>query len=178
MRNRLPVAAILATLAALSLPGMAHADCDPALSTEDALIGTRVAFVGTVTATEEGASWARFRVEEVWRGTLPELVEVQGMGRRNEVMEDDRVWRAQVRYLVVPYQDDGVLHDTICSGTVEWNADLAALRPADAHPPTDSIQPLDPSDPVSALPLLAVGLAIVVLVVAGALAFRSGRRTA
>jgi len=159
-------------LATLAFPAVARADCQPASSVEDALAAAEIAFVGTVVAAVDDEPGAGFRVEEVWVGELPAAVEVRGMGDEG-FMEDDRRWTLGARYLVIPYLDDGVLRDNICSASLEWRDDLAALRP-DAHPPEGETDGSGGGVPGA---VVALAAAIGVLAIAGVVAFRRGLPT-
>jgi hypothetical protein len=113
------------------------ADCQPVGAPEEVLPTAPVAFVGTVTALDPGV--AHFTVLEVWKGDVAEAVDVNGLWMPHPrgpgpagPAEDDRPWALGGTYLVIPQIDDGALLDHICTATVEWSAELAALRPADA----------------------------------------------
>lgn len=163
--------AIGLALANLAFPAIARADCQPASSVEEALAAAEIAFVGTVVAAVEGESRAGFSVEEVWVGDLPAATEVRGL-RDAGLSEDDRRWTLGVRYLVIPYVDRGVLRDNICSATVEWRDELAALRPPGAQSPEEGPSGSDDGIPGA---VLAVAAAVGVLIVVGLIAF--GRRS-
>jgi hypothetical protein len=184
MRIRLSTTVFL-LLATLALPAAARADCQPVESVEAALEAAEVAFVGTVLRTAPGEG-AVFRVEEVWAGQLASTIEVGGLnGRRRRVVrpnqevpavppipagfaEDDRVWEVGQRYLVIPYLVEGSLVDHICSGTAAWSNELAALRPptaTEAEP-----EPVPTASPP--WPVLIAGALMLVLTIAGWLAFR------
>jgi hypothetical protein len=113
------------------------ADCDPVGTPEDVLPTAPVAFVGTVTTLEPAR--AHFTVLEVWNGNVAEAVDVHRLlmphphGREPAgPAEDDRAWTLGGTYLVIPHIEAGALVDHICTATVEWSDDLAALRPPDA----------------------------------------------
>ena len=176
MQIRHPAALILALLA-LGIPAPVAADCQPPESVEAALATTQVAFVGTVIATRENAPGAAFQVEEIWAGNVSSPAEIQGMFGNERLAEDDRLFEAGARYLVIPYRgDDGLLHDNICTGTTRWRAGLAELRPPDAQvlgalPSGAAEGPAGP--PMS---LLVAGLAAVLVIGIGVIAFRSASR--
>lgn len=153
-------------LAGLAFPAVARADCQPASSVEEALSAAEVAFVGTVVAAADAGPRAAFSVEEVWVGQLAATVDVRGMGDAG-LLEDDRQWTLGVRYLVIPYVEAGVLRDNICSATVEWREELAALRPPTAHPPGEQ-------DATTDVPfqLLLVGGAVALFGAISIVAFR------
>jgi hypothetical protein len=159
------------------------ADCQPAGPLEDELKVAPVAFVGTVTDTEGGS--ARFAVEEVWAGDVGPEVEVRGLGWAElpkgappagvdiggggvAFVEDDRVWAFGGRYLVVPWVEGEVLRESACTATTEWRSELAELRPDDAV-----IFPEAPESGIP-LPLIVAGVAILVVGLGSAVAFRKG----
>lgn len=158
--------AIGLAVASVAFPAVARADCQPASSIEEALAAAEIAFVGTVVAAADAAPRAAFSVEEVWVGQLAATVDVRGMGD-DGFMEDDRQWTLGVRYLVIPYVEARVLRDNICSATVEWREELAALRPPNAHPPGGP-------DVITDVPfqLLVVGGAAVLIAAVSIVAFR------
>lgn len=166
MRNQTLLATGFA-LASMLFPAVARADCQPASSVEEALAAAQVAFVGTVVAAVDAAPRAVFSVEEVWVGQVAATVDLRGMGD-DGFLEDDRQWTQGARYLVIPYVEAGVLRDNICSATVEWRDELAALRPPTAHPPFSQ-------DAVGEVPvqLFLVGGAVALF---GAISFFAFRR--
>jgi hypothetical protein len=128
------LAALLFAVIVLAVPAPVAADCQAPASIEEALAVTRIAFVGTVTASRENAPGAAFAVDEVWIGNVSSPAEIHGMFGDDQLAEDDRLFEAGARYLVIPYvDDDGLLHDHICTGTTEWRAELGELRPPDAR---------------------------------------------
>lgn len=162
---------VAATIVWLLLPAAGRADCDPAGPLARTLPKADVAFVGSVTVTD--GSVAQFAVAEVWAGDVPGVVEVRGLtdrlpGQRGPIVEDDRLWIVGETYLVVPILDRGVLRDSICTATTEWNADLEPLRPADAR-----ILTTPDEAAISVPPALILAGAVVVLIAgASVLAFR------
>lgn len=106
-----------------------------------------IAFVGTVVALDHDGRTATFRVEDVWKGVLPETVVVHGgpgiaaiekASRKGQGVATsvDRLYSAGTRYLVLPYGRSGhVLLDNACTNTQPYTDDLAGLRPPGAHPP-------------------------------------------
>lgn len=145
-------------------PGSALADCQPAGPIEQALRNAEVVFVGTVRATRAGGSVASFAVEEVWRGSLGEAVEVRGSFDGDRPGEDDRVWTVGQRYLVLPVQFDGALRDNICTATTEWRPEMGDLRP-------DGATGGGAGFPAA---IVAPAFALLLLAVVGAVAFRRG----
>jgi hypothetical protein len=158
----------MVSAATLLAPRMVLADCQPAGPIEQELRTADVAFVGIVRATRADATVAIFEVEEVWRGSLGEAVEVRGLSDDDRPSEDDRTWIVGQRYLVLPMPFEGALVDNICTATTEWREELAELRPADAHSP--------PATPAaeSGVPgaVLVAAAAFLVLAVVGFIAFR------
>jgi len=150
----------------LLLPSTATADCTLAGPIQQEISQAEVVFVGTVSATDAGGSVATFEVEEVWRGSLGEAVEVRGSLDGDRPGEDDRIWTVGKRYLVLPVQFDGALRDNICTATTEWRPELAELRPPGA--------PAAKAELPGAVLLAAAVL--VVLGVVGVFALRRGSR--
>ena len=169
MRYRILLAVGLA-LANLSFPAVARADCQPASSVQEALANAEVAFVGTVVAAVQGEPGASFLVDEVWVGNLPPTTEVRGIGDAG-FLEDDRRWIVGVRYLVIPYVDGAVLRDNICTATLEWTDELAALKPQGAQGPDEG---QGGSDRGISGELLGVAAALLLLGIVGFIAFRDG----
>jgi hypothetical protein len=125
-----------------------------------------------VRATRGDATVAIFEVDEVWRGSLGDAVEVRGLSSDGRRSEDDRTWIVGQRYLVLPVPFEGALVDSICTATTEWQDELAELRPADAHPP--SATPAAESGVPGAV--LVAAAAFLVLAVIGFIAFRREKR--
>lgn len=175
--SRLTAPATLAIVLFLLLlaPWPVAADCQPAGPIEDEVPAAEVAFVGTVTAVDGAV--ATLAVREIWAGDVESPAVVRGFfdviggedtGFGAGLSEDDRHWVAGTTYLVVPWVDGAVLRDSICTATVEWNDDLARLRPADARILVDA-GPEGPSIPPT---LLVASAVILVAGGASALAFR------
>ena len=161
--------------ATLLFPAEVRADCQSASSTAEALATAEVAFVGTVVAVRDGVPGAFIRVEEVWMGDIPQTVEVRGIEGAS-FREDDRIWAEGARYLILPYLDGGVLRDHMCTGTIQWRADLAALAPSDAHLPLggDTVSP--DADALAALPIVVAVVAVALLAGGWALTLRRSAR--
>lgn len=135
---------VLAAAAALAFvlpPSTVLADCMMPPPVEEAAQKAEILFVGTVTETRNHNSWASVVVEEVWRGPdQPAAVTVKGGPEGNMATSVDRFFEVGVKYLFFPYADEtGGLADNSCTNTVQWSADLAQLRPADARiPPVET----------------------------------------
>lgn len=144
---RMLVASVLAAMTLILGAGTARALCSGNSYAASSLREGHVAFVGTVGSLRNGDLWATFQVDEVWSSDeLPRFVEVRG-GRGQEaffeifsnVGSTDRQFADGVTYLVFPTIEGGTLFDDSCSATQEWSSELAALRPATAHPPVDGL---------------------------------------
>jgi hypothetical protein len=128
--RRVTATAILAIASLAIGVSPVAADCQMAGPIEDELAAAEVAFVGT--AAQVNGAMAFFEVHEVWAGPVVNTVEVHGLASGVEFVEDDRIWAPGMTYLVIPWVEGQVLRDSICTATIEWNDDLADLRPADA----------------------------------------------
>jgi hypothetical protein len=148
--------------------GPALADCQPVDSVEAALGSAEIAFVGTAVAVSEERATATFRVEETWAGTVGSVVEVFGLNGGRGPSEDDRIWQAGHRYLVIPYVIGVQLVDHICSGTSPWSDEMAAFRPPNATLAEAPAAPAAAPD----WPVLTAVAAALVLALVGWLAFR------
>jgi hypothetical protein len=165
LRHALP---LVLALALVAIHGPVAADCQPAGPPAEVLPNAEVAFVGEV--VNVAGPRARFAVTEVWAGEVGEVVEVRGIMDNvdpNAFGEDDRQWTVGNVYLVIPFVDGNVLREHICTSTVEWQPELAELRPGDAEVAES------PADQGGVpLPLLAVTAIGVVVAGVSALAFR------
>ena len=166
---------IVLMLAWLATAGVVAADCEPAGPIEQVLPAARVAFVGTVVATEGPV--ATFEVTEVWAGEVGTSVEVRGLsddvagpdaGFGAGFTEDDRQWTEGATYLVVPFIDGGVLRDHICTATTEWSPELDELRPTEAR----TLTPAEAAPAGVPMPVLLIGAMLVAVAGAAVLAFR------
>ena len=137
VRRVLRVLAAAAALAFVLPPSAALADCMMPPPVEQAAQTAEMVFVGTVAETSNHNSWASVVVEEVWRGPdQPAAVIVKGGPAGNMATSVDRFFEVGVKYLFFPYAGEaGDLADNSCTNTVQWSADLAQLRPADARQP-------------------------------------------
>ena len=191
------VLVIAAAIAAVYAAPAAEASCAPAPPLRESLAEAHIAFVGTVVALDHDGRTATFRVEDVWKGVVPETVVVHA-GPGIDAIEDaaakgqgvassvDRTYTAGSRYLVLPFGRSGdVLRDSICSNTQRYSDDLAGLRPASAHPPlaggTEPEAPTSTGDAGGGSSwILPAGLAAAGAALAGAFAWlrARGRRTA
>ena len=91
---------LLMSAGLLALPTPALASCAmPEGTLRQRLAGEEIVFVGTVTGTESRCRVATVTVESVWRGEVPETVEVVGGPRQDNVASSvDR------SYAFVPYR--------------------------------------------------------------------------
>lgn len=133
----LRMAAAVAALAFVLTPSAVLADCMPPPGIEEAVETAGIVFLGTVTETANHDSWATVAVDEVWRGPdQPAVVVVRGGPEGNMATSVDRAFKSGVTYLFFPYEDEtGALADNSCTNTVEWTADLVALRPEGIRAP-------------------------------------------
>jgi hypothetical protein len=167
---------VLAALAALAIvlpPSAVLADCMMPPPVEEAAKTAEIVFVGTVAETSNHNSWASVIVEETWRGPdQPEAVIVKGGPAGNMATSVDRSFEVGVKYLFFPYADEaGGLADNSCTNTVQWSADLAQLRPADARQPLGATEAEEGFDVAGVIaPLGVAALVGGVLLVAGLLA--------
>lgn len=157
----------------LAAPGSVLADCMMPPPVEEAAQTAEIVFVGTVAETSNHNSWANVVVEETWRGPdQPEAVIVKGGPAGNMATSVDRFFEVGVKYLFFPYVDEaGGLADNSCTNTVQWTADLAQLRPADARQPLGATEAEKGFDVAGVIAPL--GVAVLVggaLLVAGLLA--------
>jgi hypothetical protein len=143
---RRPALVLALGFIALGLAPQAKASCAPSPPLRQAIAHADV-FVGTVVALEHEGRTATFRVEDVWKGQVHETVivhagpgidAIEAAERNGEGVASsaDRTYGTGTRYLVVSEGRSGeVLRDSICSSTQPYKDELAALRPATAHPP-------------------------------------------
>ena len=175
VRHRLTLTTVLAAtgFAMLAAPSAVFADCMMPPPVEEAAKTAEIVFVGTVAETSNHNSWASVVVEETWRGPdQPAAVIVKGGPAGNMATSVDRFFEVGLKYLFFPYADEaGGLADNGCTNTVEWTADLAQLRPADARQPLGATVAEEGFDLAGAIAPL--GVAVLVggaLLVAGLLA--------
>jgi hypothetical protein len=154
------------------------ASCARPIPIEEAMQSADSVFVGTVTGLSNGERWATVAVDEVWRGPdLAPIVEVHGGPAGNAATSIDRRFAGATRYLFVLSIADGALSDNACSATIEWEPDLAGLRPATARPriaPAPEPEAAAAFDPASLLLPGAVILAAGLVVFGAALVLRRG----
>jgi hypothetical protein len=133
-----PTLVALAALALLAMPSVALADCAKPPDIKTASVSADIAFVGTITATDNRGSWATVSVEEVWRGPdQPAEVLVKGGPGGNAATSVDRSFEVGVKYLFFPYVDPAQgLSDNSCTSTTPWSDEYVGLRPASAHAPS------------------------------------------
>ncbi len=174
-------AALLAALALVALPRPVDARCVEPPPIQEAVRTADVVILGTVKAVANEDTRATVSVAEIWRGpALPAEVIVQGgPGGRTSV---DRTFVVGTQYLFTLTLDpEGALRDSLCSSTIEWDAQLAALRPPGAVPPagSDDAQPTvaeaAPFDPASLVAPAGVAL-LVALGLLGAGLLARGRQ--
>jgi hypothetical protein len=169
----LRVVAGVAALAFVLTPSAVLADCMMPAPVQEAAKTSDIVFVGTVTETTNQNRWASVSVEEIWRGPdLAATVSVKGGSGGDAISSVDRSYQAGVKYLFFPYPDErGDLADNICTNTVEWTADLAQLRPADARQPLGANEEKGTFDVGSVIAPLGVALLVGgALLIAGLLA--------
>jgi len=143
-------ALIAAILGALAFSQPAAASCMILPPLDKALADASVVFVGTAMETKHDGRVATFEVEQVWKGSVAELVVVNGGGPSIKEMERaeakggsiatsvDRAYETGVRYLVLPWHVRGqVMRDNACSSTQPYTAKLASHAPPGATPPAD-----------------------------------------
>lgn len=176
-----PVVGVGLPLAGPALLGVpdASASCATTPSIDDAVLLGDVVFVGTVLRTDNLGRWASVRVEERWRGArdLPDTVEVHGGPEPGTSTAIDRTYTPG-RYLFVVSNGPGYLEDNICTATTSWTAALASLRPIDVSPAPDVVSGTAVSelDMDRVLPVAALGVALLIAVVAYVVIVRARRR--
>lgn len=170
------VAALLA-LGAFVVIGTtgAQASCARMPSLQEGVASAPLVFVGTVVSTSDGNRVARVSVESIWRGPdLPAYVDVHGspVSGWGAASSIDRRYRSGERDLFVLFTDRPPYMDNSCSATQPYTAELGALAPDDARPPS----PPTAAEQIQYLvTLFWLPVVIAVLVVAGA-AFIGRRR--
>ena len=175
MRNLVRLLLLALVIAGAATP--VQASCALIPQPAQAVREAEVAFVGTVMSIANQDRWATVAVEEVWIGSdLPVTVEVRGGPAGNVASSVDRSFVAATRYLFTVSVANGRLHDSICSGTTEWTADLARFRPAGARPALGAQTEPPPPDPLAlVVPLLAAASVGGALVGVGAVLRRLAR---
>lgn len=154
---------VTAVLGAVAQAPAALASCAQPEPLDAVIAGSDVVLVGTVTALTNNDRWVKVQVEEIWKGgPLPAIVEVHGgPGDANTFSSVDRTY-VPGRYLFTVFRDGTNLADNACSGTTEWNEDLAAFRPADWLGPEQSGDPA-PSGPDLGFLVPVAGVGILAL---------------
>ncbi len=158
--------------------GQALFDCSAPPPLEQAISSTDLAFVGAVVATEYNGRSATVAVTDVWRGgEMPATVTVLGGQNPAAAMLDDRTFEVGVTYLFLPSVIDDRLVDSICSATVPWTDDFAALRPVNAQSSAPTVGPTA-TGPMAVLGELVIPILTAVLIGGAALvvALVVGRR--
>jgi hypothetical protein len=150
----LPLALAVGLLAAL--PSRTDADC-ASIPMADALRSAPIVFVGTAAESHRRSATTTFLVDDIWRGpAIPPIVTLHNAAS-DPTAEDAPAWKDGARYVVMPQLVDEQLEARACSGSRPWTDDLAAFRPADAHPPVE-VTPTSgpPGDPPYALVFLLI----------------------
>lgn len=122
---------------AFAAPAATSASCALLPDAEDAWRQADAVFLGTVTAVENNARWAKVAIEEVWIGPdqPAEVVVRGGPADAGTASSVDRQFEVGIRYLFAVQIVEGNLEDNACSPTaVADTVDLDAMRPADARP--------------------------------------------
>lgn len=134
-------------VAALLVPAPASASCAILPGSEDQWRTADSVFVGTVTAVENNARWAKVSVEEIWIGP-DQAAEVIVRGGSEDVgtaSSVDRQYEVGIRYLFAVMIVDGTLQDNACSGTTPVEViDLDSMRPSDSRTLGDAPEGPDP----------------------------------
>jgi hypothetical protein len=135
-------ALVVALALAWSLATAEKADSTTCVDIATALEEAPVVFVGTVVeiSFSDGDRLATLRVEEVWKGEVGRVVVVDG-GRPPQKVRRitgslsnlGRMFHLGGRYLVAPFEEDGVLRDNSCSATRWYTNELDRLRPPNAR---------------------------------------------
>lgn len=151
------VALLTLLLAALAPVGRAAAACDP----DDRPLPERIeearhVWKGKVTGTQDGGRVAIVEIQEVWKGEAAEE-RVRILQDGAEPTSNDRTWVADGTYLIFPrLEEDGEWHDSACSPTTEWSAELAELRPAGAGTAETGGEEEEPDSAPRSIVLLAI----------------------
>ena len=140
--------AVLVVLTVAMETAPARASCAPRSTIEENLARAELVFVGTVVEVTNSDRWARFAVEDTWKGQVDgHRVEIRGGAREGYAMSNDRKYVRGTRYLVfalappteprmLALYGDGVrFTDNGCSLTQAYTESLAETRPTTARPP-------------------------------------------
>lgn len=154
-------------------PAPTLASCAEPPPIAEALAKAEILFVGTVTATDNGGTWATAQVEEVWKGPdQPIIVLVKGGPGPGAATSIDRTFEVGVKYLFFAHVDGAALGDNACTSTTPWTDGLLGLRPADARAPIGDA-PGEPTDFDPGGVIAPIGVAVLIaglLLVVGLLA--------
>ncbi len=143
---------VLAAGFVFNMTSVAVASCAEPLSFEEATGQATAVFVGTVVESDFGGRVATFEVTEVWKGSVPAEVVVNGGPAVRDLEEArangldlatsvDRSYLLGGTYVVFAQgTEGGVLFDNSCSNTRELTDEIADLRPDTATVPA----PLEP----------------------------------
>jgi hypothetical protein len=181
---------MLVVVAFVVIPRPAAASCTLEPTVQAIMPIADYVFVGTVVELDESGKYPTFVVEEQWKGSVDEEVEVRGgppdpPGGDGRFMSasTERRYQLGTRYLVTAFQGDSftgeadAIGDNNCSGTTEWNESLARHRPVGATF-IDHDQPILPRTNAGSPPYLLIALTTI-LVAGGCLylLFRRGSLT-
>jgi hypothetical protein len=168
--NAAGLAVVVALGTLLVLPTPVAASCIAPPPIEEAVESAEMVFIGTVRDVANHNRTAGVEVQEIWRGPdLPARVIVHGGPEDpNLITSVDRTFAAGTTYLFVLSAVGRPLQDSGCSSTVEWNAGLGALRPADARPPRAG-------EAQGSLPVIGLSVGLLAVALLSALAFRASR---
>ena len=160
--------ALLGAVLALWPMGV-QASCVGPRPVATALLEAPTAFVGTVQGVAYEGRLADVLVESVWKGEgVTTHVLVDGRLSPGAVTSVDRTFEVGARMLFLPQGERSPYMDSSCSPTTGYSEDLAALKPAAAHPPLPGgeVQAAAAIAGPSLLPLAGVTVALVIAVAA------------
>jgi hypothetical protein len=170
------VALLLLVISALARPAPALAACSTVRPPEDVVLFGDVVFVGTVQSVENGGRWATVHVDERWKGGRDVTGTIVVHGPEAGLGTVARTY-APGRYLFDVTEGDGTFNDDACSGTRPWADAMASLRPAGVQAAdAASFDPLASIDPGDLAVVAALGVALLVAIVAYLYLLRSRRR--
>lgn len=123
--------------------GTALASCLAPPPLDQAIEEADLVFVATVIDLANQDRNALMEVEEIWKGPdLPGEVLVRGgeTDDPNMFTSVDRTYRFGVTYLVVSNDTTPPIQDNACTSTQEFTVGMDDLRPADARPPSGTLE--------------------------------------